>query len=169
MRAKHAPQLTHRSMSSQFYRAIVGLLFLIFVLGPMSQGCDTGFGQPCTLPQSEQLNAVCNEPPSTNEEEEGAEREFKATCALDNFPTCETQSCIVYRGSPSYCSMRCAGDSDCQGQGTCCPLFGECQGNVNAPTGPTGGAPGAQMSLPASACGDGLSPCYCIRKADLNR
>lgn len=142
--------------------------------------CDTGFGQPCELPRSEALQQACTPPPTSDEEDRNnsTEQQFKATCAIDNYPTCETLSCLVYRGSSPYCSMRCSTDQDCDGQGACCPLFGECGSSVTPTQAPQNMMSDAEAPImsaapvapaPAAACGDGLSPCYCIRRVDLDR
>lgn len=152
-------------------------LFSLLCLSWIGQGCDTGFGQPCKLPQVESLTEACAPPPvnEDKEENEGTQQEFKATCAVDNFPTCETLSCLVYRGSSPYCSMRCNQDNDCDGVGVCCPLFGEC--NTKTMTAdpaatdpdPVMSDPNIMMTVESEKCGDGFSPCYCIRKGDLTR
>lgn len=131
------------------------------------QGCDTGFGQPCEFPENQKLKEAC-ETSNGTEEEEGTIKEFKASCAVDNFPQCETQSCITYRGSSSYCSMRCKSNSECEGSGYCCPLFGDCKESTSQdPNESTMDTPAMSMSNPCG--GNSLSPCYCIRKADYNR
>ena len=140
------------------------LLGSCLVLAALSTGCDTGFGQPCTFPKSPEVLSACQPPPSldTREEEEGTTQTYKVTCAIDQFPTCETSSCLIYRGSSAYCSQRCDSSSDCFGSGVCCPLFGECNATIS-------GAAGAEaMSVePTSVCGTVGNPCYCVRKGDL--
>jgi hypothetical protein len=126
-------------------------------------GCDTGFGQPCELPKTEALNSACQAPPATEGEEGQADttvQTYKVTCAVDNYPTCSTMSCLQYRGSSPYCSLRCSSNADCEESGLCCPLFGECGTTANA-------NPEAIMSVEAGLCANG--PCYCIRQSDLAR
>ena len=86
---------------------------------------------------------------SMNEEddENQATQELKTSCAIENYPVCETQICMIYRNSSPFCTMRCQADGDCEG-GLCCPLFGECNETTTA------------------SCADGSNTCYCIRKAD---
>ena len=141
---------------------LLGLSALLFM-----SACDTGFGQPCNFPENEKLKEACENSNGT-EEEEGTVKKFKASCAVDNFPQCETQSCITYRGSDSYCSMRCKSNADCEGAGYCCPLFGDCQEGGGANNESTAD-PNAMMSMDSSCGENSLSPCYCIRKADYNR
>mgnify|MGYP000253205640 CR=1 FL=1 len=144
--------------------SFVGISLMLIALS----ACETGFGQPCSLPNSPEMNSACEPPPSTGVTQEGAEgteQSYKVTCAIDNYPTCETMSCLVYRGSSAYCSQRCAADSDCFGSGVCCPLFGEC----NATLAPTGGAEAMSVEAPANDCGQPGNPCYCVRKGDLSR
>ena len=129
---------------------------------PALWACDTGFGQPCELPNTEALSAACKAPPAPPPEEGQADtttQEYKVTCAVDNYPTCSTMSCLQYRGSAAYCSLRCLSNSDCEESGLCCPLFGEC--------GVSGYNPEALMSAEAGTCANG--PCYCIRQSDLAR
>ncbi len=123
--------------------------------------CDTGFGQPCELPKTAALSSACKAPtpPANQDEGDGAIQEYKVTCAVDNYPTCSTMSCLQYRGSAPYCSLRCSANSDCEESNLCCPLFGEC--------GVSATSPDQMMSAPAGTCANG--PCYCIRQSDLAR
>jgi len=139
----------------------------------LSYGCDTGFGQPCELPASPEVSSACQPPPMANVvDEQGTEQTYKVTCAVDNFPTCSTMSCLVYRGSSPYCSQRCTNNSDCFGSGVCCPLFGECRTSVTPPPMsmmPIAGQPVTPAAPAAgSACGEPGNPCYCIRQKDYN-
>lgn len=133
-------------------------------------GCDTGFGQPCEMPASPEISSACTPPPATDTgDNEGAEQTYKVTCAVDNFPTCSTMSCLIYRGSSPYCSQRCTTNADCFGSGVCCPLFGECNTTINLPMSmePLAGQPAPQPAAVASAvCGEPGNPCYCIRQKD---
>lgn len=139
-------------------------------------GCDTGFGQPCEMPASPEVSSACTPPPMNNNgDEQGTEQTYKVTCAVDNYPTCSTQSCLIYRGSSPYCSQRCTNNSDCFGNGVCCPLFGECNATINTPPimsmPPVAGQPAtpATPATPAVAgngCGEPGNPCYCIRQKD---
>ena len=125
--------------------------FLYFSL--LSSGCDTGFGEPCSLPQTSQFKESCQKTTAArSEDENNPEQEFKATCAVDNYPTCQTFSCLTYRGSDSYCSMQCTTNADCEG-GCCCPLFGDCSCTDDL------------MSVPATPL-DG--PKYCVRRLDVD-
>ena len=141
---------------------LVGLLSLA-----LHHGCDTGFGQSCKLPEGDIIQEVCSAPQVQEGDNTSTMQSANATCALDNFPGCDTFLCLKYRGGNPYCSMRCTTSADC-GDGVCCPLVGDCRGN-------TGGA--AQMSVDPSmapqaamsqdACANGTDDCYCIRKGDL--
>ena len=64
----------------------IGILF-----GCSLSGCDTGFGEPCTLPQTSQFKESCQQSAiARSDDANNPEQEFKATCAVDNFPTCQT-------------------------------------------------------------------------------
>ena len=127
-------------------------------------GCDTGFGSPSELPRSDVVSNACSATMNQSAESEGTAQEFKASCAIDDFPTCETQSCLVYRGSSPFCSNRCSSGSDCEGDSTCCPLFGECDSAASASV-PVGGMSGSG----GNDCSDPNALCYCVRAADLLR
>ena len=120
------------------------LLFALFLL---QLGCETGFGEPCTIPQTPSFQSACS-PPAAVERDGGVGSEVnnKASCAITNYVACETRVCLVYRNSDPFCSMDCQSDGDCEGSGKCCPLFGECD---------------------VSACAD--SACYCVRQQDRQR
>jgi hypothetical protein len=125
---------------------------LLLLLLPYLSACNTGFGEPCQLPQTANVNKACNPPVSTVPEEEQdnenqTTQELKTSCAIENYPTCETQTCMIYRNSSPFCTMKCNTDSECEG-GFCCPLFGDC----NTET--------------AASCTEGTNVCYCIRKTD---
>lgn len=137
-----------------YFFLLIGLISI-----PLS-GCDTGFGEPCTFPKGDAIEQACSAPSVADGDESGATQASSATCALDNFPGCETFLCLKYRGSKPYCSLRCQDDSVCDG-GFCCPLFGDCN-TVQA------SVPEANMSQApaANSCATG-DECYCIRNADL--
>ncbi len=135
--------------SRQFKRLSL-LAFLFFTIHTQS-ACNTGFGEPCKLPQTDNVKQACQPPANmsmTEEDDENqATQELKTSCAIENYPVCETQICMIYRNSSPFCTMRCQADGDCEG-GLCCPLFGECNETTTA------------------SCADGTNTCYCIRKAD---
>lgn len=111
-------------------------------------GCDTGFGQPCDLPKTEEIRAACN-PAEVDNEDDDIQRESKASCALKNYAGCETRVCLVYRGSSPFCSETCKADSDCEGSAVCRPLLGDADCSADDQS--------------------GFAPeCYCVRKGDLN-
>ena len=135
-------------------------------------GCDTGFGEPCTLPEVDAIQEACSAPSVANSDENGTSQSASATCALDNFPGCQTFLCLKYRGAQPYCSLKCQTSNECSG-GVCCPLLGDCRGNSG---GNNNGAndmisdPAQQMSVePSDPCADGSAECYCIRQVDLQR
>ena len=144
------------------------LLMLVFISVFASYSCDTGFGEPCTLPEGDAVQQACSSPPVENGDDSGTSQSASATCALDNFPGCSTFLCLKYRGSSPYCSLRCESDAQCDG-GKCCPLVGDCGGNASAPSNP---APmmSVDPAMPAAAnntCAN--EDCYCIRTGDLGR
>ena len=155
--------LSNTVVSLKAYRSILGMWLSLWVgLSMCLSGCDTGFGEPCSLPQTPQFAESCQQSAvARSDDENNPEQEFKATCAIDNYPTCQTFSCLTYRGSQPYCSMKCLNNSDCEG-GCCCPLFGDCECNDEP----------AMMSVdPGLSTANDLlqGPKYCIRRVDLNQ
>ena len=148
--------------------SLIGICLLYTAL---ASGCDTGFGQPCELPASAEVSSACTPPPmSDTGDNEGTEQSYKVTCAVDNYPTCSTMSCLIYRGSSPYCSQRCSSNNDCFGSGICCPLFGECNVSTGAPPMSIEPVAGQAVSpaapVAATGCGEPGNPCYCIRQKD---
>ena len=127
--------------------------------------CDTGFGEPCTLPKGDAVQQSCSSPPVEQGDENGTTQSASATCALDNFPGCSTFLCLKYRGASPYCSMRCESSAECDG-GVCCPLLGDCQGNQGGEN--MSVDPNTMMSMPNNGQCVG-EDCYCIRSGDLGR
>ncbi len=118
------------------------------LLGVAATGCDTSFGQPCTLPETEEFRKACSPPPKDPNADAGindVQSESKASCAVKNFAGCETRVCLVYRGSSSFCSESCVTNSDCESD-LCRPLLGD--PNLSDP----------------DICE--RTECYCIRKGD---
>lgn len=135
-------------ISSVFHLGLFGV-----VVGAL--GCDTGFGQPCTLPKTEEFRRACDPAPdqSADAGESGVVKDSKPSCAVKNYAGCETRVCLVYRGSDSFCSEPCRADNDCEGSAVCRPLFGD-------------------TDLDPAACtpSDGFTPeCYCVKKGDADR
>lgn len=129
-------------------------LLLAPLIGLLSAGCDSSFGQPCTLPKTEQFRRACS-PVPVEEDEEASENDIEtlsqASCAIKNFAGCATRICLVYRGSDSYCSEACTTDDDCPGSAVCRPLLGD-------------------TDLDETPCvsEDGFpSECYCVRAGDI--
>ncbi len=123
--------------------AVLGCLAALLVTG-----CDTGFGQPCTLPKTEEFRRACNPAPKDPNMDAGineVQSESKASCAVKNFAGCETRVCLVYRGSSPFCSESCVDDGDCESN-LCRPLLGD--PNLSDP----------------DICQ--RTECYCIRKGD---
>ena len=81
---------------------------------------EGAFGQPCELPESPQIQAACGGP--------------EASCALKAFAGCDDRVCLVYQGSPPFCSVDCDSDMDCDADARCMDLFPE------APCGPDDGS-----------------------------
>ena len=145
----------------------VMLLALCCLLGLGSSGCDTGFGEPCTFPEVDSIQEACSAPAVENNDENGTSQSASATCALDNFPGCQTFLCLKYRGAQPYCSLKCENSSQCSG-GVCCPRLGDCRANSSG--GGESSDPSQQMSVESSdPCADGQEECYCIRQIDLER
>ena len=92
-----------------------GMVLLILMSLLILNACDTGFGEPCTLPAGDAIQEACSSPAVEEVSETGTSQSASATCALDNFPGCSTFLCLKYRGSNPYCSMRCQTNSDCGG------------------------------------------------------
>ena len=125
----------------------VSIVILGGLAALLASGCDTGFGQPCTLPKTEEFRRACN-PPVDDGADAGmndVQSESKATCAVKNFAGCETRVCLVYRGSSPFCSESCVADGDCESN-LCRPLLGD-----------------PSLTDP-DICK--RSECYCIRKGD---
>jgi hypothetical protein len=112
-------------------------------------GCETGFGEPCELPQTEEFRSACK-PPEVGEEQDdngGVVSQVKSSCAIKKFAGCATRICLVYRDSSPFCSEQCVGDSDCEGDAVCRPLIGD-------------DPPSAELCRGVE--------CYCVRQGDLN-
>ncbi len=105
----------------------VSIVTLGVVLAALSTGCDTSFGQPCTLPKTEEFRRACNPAPVDDDADAGlneVQTESKASCAVKNYAGCETRVCLVYRGSSPFCSEPCTTNSDCESN-LCRPLLGD--------------------------------------------
>ena len=145
------------------------LLSICLLLGSsLLSACDTGFGEPCTLPEGDAIEQACSSPNVEQGEENGTTQSASATCALDNFPGCSTFLCLKYRGANPYCSLKCTSDSECDG-GACCPLVGDCQNTATTNTADPNMSvdPSMMMSTANNTCANG--ECYCIRQGDLAR
>lgn len=119
--------------------------------------CDTGFGQPCDLPESPQIRAACEESPAGDDAGAGNDivTESKPSCAIKPFAGCETRICLVYRGSDPFCSVECKEDADCEGGAVCRPILGDSDGAAGNP---------------CVDDGSGFTPdCYCVRGGDSER
>ncbi|MCA9539865.1 MAG: hypothetical protein KC620_13300 [Myxococcales bacterium] len=134
---------------------ICSIALLLVAAGGVLSGCENTFGEPCTLPTSEEFRRACD--PAASEEESDDENrvrmDSKASCAVKNFAGCETRICLVYRGSDSYCSERCEADEDCQGSAVCRPLIGD-------------------KDLEPDICtpsGNFIPECYCVKSGDAAR
>lgn len=130
-----------------------GYLVAGSLFGLIGAGCDTGFGQPCSLPKTEQIRRACSQAPGSDAGVTGEiERSSQPSCAVRNFAGCETGVCMVYQGSKSFCSETCVTDDDCEGGAACRPLIGDSDLDSTACDPLPNGAP---------------ADCYCVRKGDL--
>ena len=129
---------------------------IVFAAAPMLlalSGCETGFGEPCELPQTEEFRSACKPPDVAEDPNDngstggGVETKVKSSCAVKKFAGCSTRICLVYRDSSPFCSEQCVGDSDCEGDAVCRPLIGD-------------DPPSAELCR-------GIE-CYCVRQGDLN-
>lgn len=126
---------------------------LLPALGLLASGCENSFGEPCTLPKTEQFRRACSPAPAddANESDENdIEQSSQASCAIKNFAGCETRICLVYRGSDSYCTEPCESDTDCPGSAVCRPLLGDTDLAENPCV--------SEDGFPAE--------CYCVRAGD---
>ena len=127
-------------------------------LSTVVAGCDTGFGQPCALPKSEDFRRACNPAPEIDDGVDAGENEptmeSKSSCAIKDYAGCETRICLVYRGSSSFCSETCERNDDCEGEAQCRPLLGDDEPEAVCVPDPMTGAPQAE--------------CFCVRKGDLD-
>lgn len=160
------PHYATRASSVRYDALFIFMSALVIVGVSLWSGCDTGFGQKCTLPEGDAIQQACSAPQVEDGNEGSTTQTASATCALDNFPGCDTFLCLKYRGANPYCSLRCQTSAECGG-GVCCPLVGDCRANVGGSNMSTSSDP--MMSIPsADPCANGAD-CYCIRKSDLNR
>ena len=112
-------------------------------------GCDTGFGQPCNIPE----NISLCEGTKTDVEDGGVTTETRASCAINQYARCETKICLTYKGSDAFCSLACIDDDDCPGKALCKPIIG---GDDNS---------GINPCVPSDA---GFTPeCYCVKTSAL--
>lgn len=129
-------------------------VLLLTALGLLASGCENSFGQPCTLPKTEQFRRACSPVPAEDGQEAGeneVQMESQASCAVKNFAGCQTRICLVYQGSDSYCSEACATDADCPGSALCRPLLGD-----------------ADLDDDPCVSDDGFpTECYCVREGDI--
>ena len=145
-----------RMSNRRWFSACIAFLLL-------QSGCSTGFGDPCTVPQTPQFRQACNTISDDVEDDGSAiETQSSASCALENFAGCETRVCLVYRGSSAFCSLRCQNDGGCEGGAVCAPLLGNVGRDCCDP---------AVREAPESRerCA-GFLPgvaCYCIRESDI--
>lgn len=116
-------------------------------------GCDTGFGQPCTLPNTEEFRLACQVGEDQSKGDAGIVQESLPSCAVKNYAGCETRVCLVYRGSDSFCSQPCTSKADCEGSSECRPLIGDVDQS-------------SEEEL-KELCTDGFTECYCVRAGDL--
>lgn len=127
---------------------------LLCATGLLTSGCENSFGQPCTLPTTEQFRRACSPAPSEPDDEvdeNEVQMESQASCAVKNFAGCQTRICLVYRGSDPYCSEACVQDADCPGSALCRPLLGDSDLEGN----------------PCEPNEDGFpTECYCVRSGD---
>lgn len=113
-----------------------------------TSGCDTGFGQPCDIPEN---ISQCDETRSESEDG-GVTTESSSSCAITQYARCETQVCLTYKGSKAFCSLECITDEDCPGSAKCKPIIGD-----TTEDGPN----------PCNTDGGYQAQCYCVKKSAL--
>jgi hypothetical protein len=129
------------------------LVVFVFAFGVLPLiACDTGFGEPCSLPKTERFRTACSPVSSEGDQDEGGvEMLSKASCAVKNYAGCATRICLVYQGSSPFCSTPCTADTDCESK-KCRPIIGD-------------------QELEPTICqdeGSGFTPeCYCVRAIDV--
>ena len=118
--------------------------------------CDTGFGQPCSIPETATFRQACEEEAVSEEEmdDNSIQMSSTASCAIRNFAGCSTRVCLVYKGSDPICSVECTQDSDCEGSALCRPLIGDTSTYVD----------GKDCNPDEGGRGE----CYCVRKGDVS-
>ncbi len=130
--------------------------FLLAAVALATSACDTGFGQPCDIP--EDITACRGS--RVDVDDAGIATEVSASCAITSYARCETQVCLSYRGHKSYCSEVCIEDSDCPGSARCRPILG---GAASAEA--TEAESAVNPCIPTDA--GATSECYCVKKKDL--
>lgn len=114
-------------------------------------GCETSFGQPCTIPTSHEFRQACeaaSKPPGKEDAGVNDIRESSAaSCAIKNYAGCATRICLVYRDSSPFCSEQCTTDSDCPGSALCRPVLGD------------------DPTLCSNADDPFSSECYCVKES----
>lgn len=124
------------------------LLFLASATWVLTTACDTGFGQSCTLPKSDEFREACSQSSRAGADAGSEEitQSSAASCAVDNFAGCETRVCLVYRDHSPFCSLQCGNDDDCPDSAICMPLVGSSPSDCGNPDKP-------------------LARCYCVKES----
>jgi hypothetical protein len=90
----------------------VTLLFTLFS-SLFVVACQDDFEQPCSLPQTSEVEAAC----SSIVDEMG--NTSVATCVDRANPECQSLLCVSFEGSEPFCSLDCDSDEDCPSLATC--------------------------------------------------
>lgn len=86
------------------------LLLLALLVPTLLSACaEQDFGSPCSLPESEVVEAACSP--------QG--EQISASCVVENIIQCDSRVCGVYRGSNGFCTLECTQDTDCPGEAFC--------------------------------------------------
>jgi hypothetical protein len=168
VRSHHLVRIWPVSLSSTLQGSKLSFILVSILSLLCFNACDTGFGEPCTLPNGDAIQEACSSPPVEQGDENGTTQSASATCALDNFPGCSTFLCLKYRGANPYCSLRCQSSGECDG-GVCCPLVGDCRASQAGGVNNMSVDPNAMMSMSSNDQCANAGDCYCIRSGDLGR
>ena len=149
------PQTTRSETLERRSKMTNWTLLLVSLMALLLSACDTGFGQPCSIPETATFRQACVEGVESTEDmdENSIQMSSTASCAIRNFAGCSTRICMVYKGSDPICSMECRKDADCDGSALCRPLIGDTTTYIDDETcNPERG---------------GSSECFCVRKGDV--
>jgi len=92
------------------------LLALVAIAALALSACGDDFGTECSLPDNDAVRAACNGGGGTDANETST-----ASCVVENIIECDSRICARYRGSQSFCTLRCDSAED-----TSCPQSAFC-------------------------------------------